>query len=62
MQAYIDPEACTGCGLCADICPEVFEMGDDIAEVIAEPIPKASEESSREAEESCPTEAITLED
>ena len=26
-------DGCTACGLCADICPEVFEM-DDEAEVV----------------------------
>ena len=26
MKAIVDPDICTGCGECADICPEVFEM------------------------------------
>ena len=25
----IDEELCTGCGLCASSCPDVFEMQDD---------------------------------
>src|SRR5680860_732020 len=25
----VDPELCTGCGICEDICPDVFEIGDD---------------------------------
>ncbi len=33
MKAKVDAELCTGCGPCVDICPEVFELGDDIAEV-----------------------------
>ena len=29
MALKVDHDLCTGCGLCAQICPEVFEMGDD---------------------------------
>lgn len=32
----IDDSLCTGCGLCASNCPDVFEMGDDsLAHVVA---------------------------
>jgi ferredoxin len=32
----IDDSLCTGCGLCAENCPDVFEMGDDgLAHTIA---------------------------
>ena len=29
MQVWIDQDLCTGDGLCAEICPEVFVMRDD---------------------------------
>lgn len=29
MALKVDQDLCTGCGLCAQICPEVFEIGDD---------------------------------
>ncbi len=61
MKAKVDKDACTGCGLCADACPEVFEIDDDVAKVIADPVPAANEASCREAAESCPVEAITIE-
>jgi ferredoxin len=32
-------DSCTACGLCVDTCPEVFEMGDTLAEVISNPVP-----------------------
>jgi ferredoxin len=57
----IDPELCTGCGVCESICPEVFELGDDdLAHVINA---GACDEAGccEEAVESCPEEAITLE-
>ncbi|OLS03686.1 ferredoxin [Tissierella creatinophila] len=63
MKAVVDRDACISCGLCATICPEVFELDDeDIAVVIADPIPEDAVDSAKEAEESCPTEAISIEE
>ncbi len=59
MNAVIDPLLCTACGLCVELCPEVFEMGIEAAEVIADPIPLDQMDCVKEAEESCPVEAIT---
>lgn len=61
MKAKVDNDLCTGCGLCADSCPEVFEMEDDIAKVIANPVPADQEEACRDAADNCPVEAITIE-
>ncbi|MBM4318903.1 MAG: ferredoxin [Deltaproteobacteria bacterium] len=62
MRAFVDEEACTACGLCEDTCPEVFEIADDIAEVIADPVPPDAEDTALEAAENCPTEAIQIEE
>ncbi|MBL7077554.1 MAG: ferredoxin [Kiritimatiellae bacterium] len=63
MKAIVNEAECVGCGLCVDACPEVFEMNEEnIAEVIADPVPPEAEESCREAAENCPTGAISLED
>ncbi len=63
MKAQVDQDLCTGCGLCPDICPEVFEMGDDdLAKVKVDPVPAKAEESCREAAEECPVEAISVEE
>lgn len=63
MKAKVDRDACIGCGLCTTICPQVFEMDDDqIAIVIADPVPTNAEDEAREAEESCPTSAISIEE
>ena len=63
MKATVDRDLCIGCALCADICPEVFEMDDEsIAIVLVDEIPEDVEESAQEAADSCPTEAIAIED
>lgn len=63
MRAIVNEETCVGCGLCADTCPDVFEMNDEnVAKVKADPVPSDAEDSCREAAESCPVDAITLEE
>jgi ferredoxin len=62
MKAIVDQDTCTGCGLCPDICPAVFELEGDVAKVIADPVPADAEEDAREAAESCPVEAITIQE
>ena len=63
MKAVIDEDACTGCGLCEETCPEVFKLNDDqIATAIVDEIPADALESAEEAAENCPVEAIKLEE
>jgi len=54
-------DTCTSCGLCVDTCPEVFQMGDDMAEVIVEMVPAGLEEEVLQAADECPVEAIIIE-
>lgn len=62
MKSYVDKDTCIGCGLCPTICPQVFEMDDDGKAVAAdEEISETLIDSAREAEESCPVAAITVE-
>jgi len=59
MQVSIE-DTCTACGLCCETCPEVFELGDVIAEVIVDEVPPECEDSANEAAEECPVEAIVI--
>ena len=59
MKVSVDPDLCTACGLCVDSCPEIFELGEDVAEVIVDTVPEDQEDCVLDAEESCPVEAIT---
>lgn len=54
-------DTCVACGLCIDLCPDVFQMGDDIAEVIVDEIPADKESLAQQSAEECPVDAIEIE-
>lgn len=55
MTIKIDREKCIGCGLCASLCPEVFEMDDNMKAKVKS---KKNLPCVKDAISSCPTEAI----
>ncbi len=59
-KVYIE-EGCTVCGLCEEICPDVFEIEDE-AQVKEGADLSANEEDIIEAAESCPVEVIKYEE
>ena len=62
MKVSIDEDLCTGCGLCEETAPDVFEMPDEIAKVKVDVVPADSEDAVRQAAEECPVECIAIEE
>lgn len=61
MKAKVN-ENCIGCGLCNSVCPEVFSMTDEGFATVSSDISEAQEESVQEAADSCPVDAIEVEE
>lgn len=64
MKVRLEPrDECLGDGICADECPEVFEMDDDgLARVINASPDESLREACQSAADECPAEIITVED
>jgi ferredoxin len=61
MKVYVDEDLCTGCGICEEMCPEVFEVGDDdISRIISEE--ECEEHDVKDVAAECPSEAIIVEE
>ncbi len=54
-------EGCTVCGLCEELCPEVFEV-DDEAVVKDGADFESNEDGIKDAAENCPVEIIKFEE
>ena len=61
MIAKVDADACIGCALCEQSCPEVYKMEDDKAIVAVDTIPAEVEGAAKQAAEDCPVDAIVIE-
>ena len=55
-MAKVDQDLCVGCGLCAQVCGDAFEMND---EGKAEAIQGATADCIQDAADQCPVSAIT---
>ncbi|MCX6089152.1 MAG: ferredoxin [Atribacterota bacterium] len=60
MALKVDEDACIGCELCVQVCPEVFEMNGDGKGAVKAGVDESSG-CVDEAIDSCPTSAIVKE-
>ncbi|MFH1847152.1 MAG: ferredoxin [Candidatus Omnitrophota bacterium] len=61
MKAVVDEEKCIGCGLCAQVSSDVYEMQDDKAIVKMDEIPEDKAEEAKNGADQCPVTAIVVE-
>lgn len=61
MKVIVDRDLCQGIGNCVAIAPGVFQL-DKQNKAVATNIESISQEKIREAAESCPLDAIVLQD
>ena len=63
MKVKVNKDACIGCGACAAICDEVFEINDEgLSEAKVEEVKDEFQDEVRDAVDSCPTGAIEVEE
>ena len=56
-KVSVDESVCVGCGLCEQLCPEVFKLEDGIAKVKAS---GCNQHNLSEIASQCPVEAIKV--
>ena len=61
MTAHVN-ENCIACGLCTNICPDVFSIGGEGFAIAKDEILPEFEDQTQEAAESCPVDAIEVEE
>lgn len=60
MKAIVDADMCIGCGLCAQVAPDVYEMKGDKAVALLDEIPADKAEEASNGAEQCPVTAIAI--
>lgn len=56
MTVKVNLDDCIGCGVCSQICPEVFEMDEDAGKIKV--VHPEGSECTQEAIDSCPVSCI----
>jgi ferredoxin len=63
LRVTADRSRCCGYGLCAQMCPEVYQLdADGLVVLVADTVPEGLEEAAREGAAACPAEALAVEE
>lgn len=62
MKVKVNKDQCIGCGACAAIVPDVFEIEDDGLACAKGEVTESNKDEVIDASESCPTGAINVEE
>ncbi|OQX89994.1 MAG: ferredoxin [candidate division Zixibacteria bacterium 4484_93] len=62
MTVKVDKEVCIACGVCQELCPEVFGADEEGKAFVLEGADCDAAGCCEEAAESCAVEAITIEE
>lgn len=60
MKAIVSEDKCVGCGLCPEVCPEIFKMEDGKAVAYVEIVPSENASACMDAAAQCPVDAIEV--
>jgi len=58
MKIKIDKQKCLGCGVCINLCPEVFELKNGKSEIKEKVDLEKNKDCIKESIDSCPVGAI----
>ncbi len=62
MKVTVDQDGCISCGLCENVCPEVFELVDDLSTVREDADLEEHRAQIQEAADGCPVSVIDVEE
>lgn len=63
MKVKVNQDSCIGCGACAAICDNVFEIDDSgLSKEKVEEVKEEDKQNVRDAADACPTGAIEVEE
>lgn len=63
MKVKVNQDSCIGCGACAAVCENVFELNDEgLSQAKVTEINEKDNQDVRDAADACPTGAIEVEE
>jgi len=62
MTFKVNQEMCIGCGVCAGVCPDVFELVGEKSQVKLNSVTEGFQPAALSAEDGCPVQAISHQD